>query len=454
MIQQPKPEQVQKIQQSVLSGETSISSLDLTQEANRQGLLGALKVNHMLVEGLNIDGNDLKEVVVRWIEGEPQNFKYLTLDQYYEGAAAAFLNGHLDNTNASQYDSGSSAKDAYSKSLDGRPLLQIAYVTRKNQEIEYYDHELEIPTWLKAEIRVKIKINNAVKLIRAMDVTIEDLNATMILNKARRLIMNSFRNVITDYVFNKRIGFYQFSAAYSAIADALLAKLEPLFNEIGATVISCYIDSLTIPEQIRDAVREQAFLTKKMNVKREADKAYAEESLVQFEKKAAVMQKFNLTEGLTELEKDLALERHIKKMRAELTEHTYTGETLGEIVEVVGKRAAPPKPGQRPVKPADPSADKQSLYFTGGGGLGVLLGIFLTTVENILGILVIVAGLGALTFGITKLLAAKKKKDEYAKELNVYEAELSAWEKKNNEYRRWLNETSDKVKAAPASYDE
>lgn len=439
---QESQNKIMLIKQEIVSEKKPIAELDLSNENNVEALIQAINERNKIIDKLDFDNEIHKKIVAEWVSREPQNFTKLPAEKYFEKIAMIFLGARLKSTD--------SRDTRYiSKALNGLPVLTFHYRTGANEEIEYFDSDLEMPTSLKMDLLLKIKINSALDLINTIDTDINTLNTETVVGEIRKMLVATIRKVVYEYVSVRKIGYYHLVAEFGKIADEILFDLNKMLVRYGSEVGSCHINSMSIPMEILAMMEEEAFSIKKNNTKIEAENKYARLSLAQFERKASILRKYEIPEGLTEQEKDKALERYLTRIRNEKDEKSFKKEVTNEVREEKFELVMPVKPVLAD-KPTDPSVSqsksKSALGFSLLAVVFILAGILLIVMElTAAGIAVLAVGVVLGILAAIKLVNKKKDKEkneqiyaEYLEKMKIYEEQEKVFKESMKRYEEEL----------------
>lgn len=345
------------------------------------------------------DRNDM----LTWISDNSENFTRLPYPakQYFPEICNIFVCSRLKKTDDS------SGKNRFCYSLDFIPCVKLDYVTYKNEEIEYYDNELNIITYLESQFLAVFKIIDCMKLLKALDINAADLSIGNVYEKLRMLALQAWREVIMDCVENGKIGFYHFAMNFGPIATKLSAALNKKLEPYGVTAHDITVTRISIPESVREQIRQNSY-----ELKCESDRYASEVKLAgiyleNYRKKAEIQSTYGISDTLTEFEKDRALERYLVRVNNE--RKTAVTETQLEERDDAYSLDKPVEPKAPTItKPEKPSlSSKNTSLITGvivGAVLLIIGSIIMTLISSAEPWGTVLLVIGVLTFAICLVL--------------------------------------------------
>lgn len=371
-----------------------------------------------------------RESLLTWIKNDSENFTRLKYPsrQYFPEICKIFVCSRLTKTDDS------SGKNRFCYSLDFHPCIKLEYTTYKSEEIEYYDTELGIVTYLESQFAIVFKIMDCLKLLKALDINAADISIGCVYEKLRTIALQAWREVVMSIVENDKIGFYHFAQNFSVIAAKFAAVINAKLEAYGVTASNITISKMTIPESVREQIRQHSYENKCENDRYTAEVKFAGMYLEHYRKKAEIQSTYGTAETLTEFEKDRALERYLvrvnneRKTVVEEAPLEERDESYGLDVPVAPKAPTIEKPQEPSLK-----AKNNSLVIGAvvGGGLLVLGSILRALVPEIAALGTTLLVIGIITFAacaaflIWRIVKFKKESatllEEYQKQLKLYE---------------------------------
>lgn len=374
------------------------------------------------------DSPEIKDIIFRLVEENPNYFEDMRVDQYTEETAKIFIKSRLRDTDIHE-----PQQRLYYETLDGSPAIRVDYKSNAAEVIEYFDPELQLPTWLTVKAQANFVLDDVLKLLGKIDLHVSKFNMKVLNDSIRTMLTNTFRAEILSVVEENKIGYFHFGVAQTAIGDVIREALEKSAEEFGLRLVEFNLEKLLIPEQITTMVQQEYLNARILSTKAEAETRWAEASVAILEKKAQVIDKYKLdTDVLSEMEKDKALERYLKKINNTTEEKELLKLPNSFVAEFENGKVA------RPTSPEKPSPSKGALWCgTILFGLFSILclsaGIFLTwylqsftEIHYVLfGGFAICAGLMAVC--IVLLYKMRHEHRQYIQDLEVYEVDLEKY---------------------------
>lgn len=309
---------ISKMTLETLTHELKIESVDINDlilnfKVQRDAFFAAIKARPILLS--KIKGANALHLLVPAIEQNPANFIYLTKDQYTEELAQIYISYRLNESSAKnismdETNFGLTAQN----SMDNKVLLNYSYVTRDDEELYYFDNELQVPSSIKSYFKATLKIVNALDLINKFDLHITQLGENKIKTTLTDIFDNQYKAFLSNYIAKKKIGYYTLCTTLSDFEEEFAAKITKVFKPYGIELTEFIIRKLAIPKDIQYRLEDQAFQIRQLKADNEASNEFAKNSLKNYETKLAIEEKYpNAEHTLTEYEKDLALKRYLIK---------------------------------------------------------------------------------------------------------------------------------------------
>ena len=246
-----------------------------------------------------------RENLLTWIKNDSENFTRLKYPsrQYFPEICKIFVCSRLTKTDDS------SGKNRFCYSLDFHPCIKLEYTTYKSEEIEYYDTELGIVTYLESQFAIVFKIMDCLKLLKALDINAADISIGCVYEKLRTIALQAWREVVMGIVENDKIGFYHFAQNFSVIGAKFATVINAKLEAYGVTASDITISKMTIPESVREQIRQHSYENKCENDRYTAEVKFAGMYLEHYRKKAEIQSTYGTAETLTEFEKDRSYEK-------------------------------------------------------------------------------------------------------------------------------------------------
>lgn len=399
------------------------------------------------VNDLDASSEADRKDLLEWISADSENFTRLKKpgQQYFKEICDLFVCSRLKKTDDS------SGKNRFCYSLDFHPCIRLDYVTYKNEEIEYYDAELGIITYLESQFNAVFKLTDTMRLLRALDMNAADLSIGVVYECFRMIALQAWREVATDIVENEKIGFYHFVQKFDLIAEKLKAALDRKLSGYGAVSSGVTIVRMSVPDAIREQIRKNSYETKCENDRYESEVKIAEMYLENFRKKSEIRSRYGTEDALTEFEKDRALERYLVRVnnerKAEIVDTKLAERTDDYSLE---KPIEPKKPTI--ARPEEPGLKLNNKYCTGGAIIGLVLlivgSILVSLVPSVsaLGTALLVIGIlgivGCAAVLAVRVVRFKKQKavlqEEYAAQMKLYNDAQEQYKADMAEYRKQM----------------
>lgn len=302
----------------LITGEIGIDSLNPAKQSDQKAFLSAVEQRPNLLSKLK--GNNAQKFIKIAITEKPEYFVYLSLDQYTEELAQLFLFTRLKTDRINRQKKGEKQNQkcdeiAVQRSADNKIVFCFSHATTDDEEIYYFDPDLQIPTSLKSKFKVSLKLDNAIAFIDKADSLITQLGENKIKSIVSDIIVSEYRSYLNGFLSRENIGFYKLCAAISDLETGFADRLTKRFADYGISVRQVSIEKISIPDDIRHKIEDQAILIRQQRVVSDAENEIAKKSLENYEAKLAIEQKYPDSEhSLTEYEKDLALKRYLSKI--------------------------------------------------------------------------------------------------------------------------------------------
>lgn len=293
--------------------------------------------------------------------------------------------------------------------------------------IDYFDHDLDIPTWLRVYADCRIVLDNVMLIMRTMNHQLSSFSMSSLSSFVRGIITATSANVILEYFDKKNVGYFHFSQSLSELSVLVKQELDRELEKCGISVYSYGIRKLEISDEVTSMLRKEYFSVRSQSIRAEAERRWADLSLRELEHKAEIISKYELpSDILTEMEKDKAMERYLKKVNNRLERVKYDDERP-ESAEGPSFKAIEQKLPEKPEKP------KSFLpHLVACAILTVISIVLAVAVSPYIWIAAGIFLIGTAGFGI-KLRNFGSKKAEYEKLMRIYEQDLKRYEEAQEE---------------------
>lgn len=423
----------------------------------------------LLAHRMRVENPSHLEVLKMWVTRKFENLLILAPEQ----RCAELVNIYLEQKFKTQLTQGNGTDPVLTKTISllysytKQLIIEYNYKTKEGEVVSYFDSTLNIPVKLTTNANVKFKLIDGLEFVKNLDIELNYVDLHTTVSLLNDLIVDSLRSSLLDIIGKKNVSYYDLPRHYDAIKRAMLQKLASPAAKYGLQVTSIKLNDISLIDRIDEQLEKQYYALATQAQVKQFEYRMEEESLRLYEKKAGIHAAYpDFEPGLTEAEKDFALERYLKrkdksknlevkvdtqKIDQRLVEHTKTATTVS---------IAKPEPPKPPVK-----RNKWRVLFAVLAVLW-LVPTVLTFVFNLNYVaipLLIVGVLGLVALGITKRYQLRygltqKEKTEYDKAYQVYEKLLAEYKAYNQQGAK-LNGTasdaaSDKSSAATDAKEE
>ena len=370
-------------------------------------------------------------------------FATLRPDQRKEADAVVFLKEKLKNS-----DFQGSGEKLYFETLNDEPAIRLNYVSNADEVIEYFDPDLKLPTWLKVKANMSFVVRDALCLLNKINVRLDGFNMKALYDGLRGTLTDIFRRAVLAYIGDNEAGYYHFDLLYGEISDTVRREIERVADAFGLRVLEFRVEKLLIAENIVDMIRTEYLNTRCLSTRAEAEIQWANSSLEILKRKSEILEQYKLPQDtLSEMEKDKALERHLKKVNNEMMQRQQAEKPTSE-----NKTFEKPPIKKKPVEPTVPEeimqVGMQKIVLPALGcvaGLVVLL-LKVNGFLNIVGILAAVGfGLYALVNGL-KRFSQREEIRQYRELVRKYEDDKAIYESDLEDYEKCKKQLTDENK--------
>ncbi len=329
--------------QKILDDKIKIYDLNLENKEFFDAALDALAKKPILAKGLNPKNTDEKNLIISWLHAKNSNpFNTLTAEPSLDAAGKivyldskkVFSDEHHDNDVIKTYlglilKTNEFLKDFYLfQSFTNDLVMKFNFETQKGEEVVYLDKELELPVYLLAKAEMLFKIIDAYAFVKFIDVNLQQINIELILSKFTPLVATALRSAILKAICDSGVSYYDLTKQYAAISVNFQTELQANLKSAGIEVNSAYLKNTSYTNNVNKIFEAQKieFLQRENDLKLQHKAEIL--SLENYERKAAIHSKYPSYEiGLTEKEKDNAIDRYITKQRG------YKEETVKQVKE-------------------------------------------------------------------------------------------------------------------------
>ncbi len=394
----------------LVAGKLKIAELDLDVQKSFEAAISALNIKHDLAKELDPKRRQEKELLLQWLIRSQNAYDAKNKIIYLNENKVFAPDCHDDDIIKTYleliFTRCEPVKEFHLfKSFTGDLVLNLDFTTKKGEEIVYRDKELDIPLSLLAELELRFKITDLYAFLEYLDVTISQINIELLLAKVTPHISTLLRAAVLEAVEKNGICYYDLTKYYADIAASLQENLQKLLANAGIEVSGTHVKNTFIPDGADKIFEEQHILF--MQQEKELDLQHKAElmSLENYEKKAEIHSKYPSYElGLTEKEKDNAIDRYLTKQKGYKEENYKAAkkvniakreDNLGEITSIQKEKKFNPLP----------NLFKKEIIIVVIGALLLLSG--LASLPTIVGFVLIAGGIVTLGFGISKIINKK-----------------------------------------------
>lgn len=330
-----------KLSKNLVNEKLNANKLDINNYKQRKAFLQAIEQRPRLLNSL--DAENREEFLMLAIKEDYRYFTYLDKQYYTEELASEYLYSRLlegskdmfkdkqkhnylkgfasilDGNGEGLYDSfvgqvGDNFRYVIQKSYENKVLLSFNYATVDGDEVFYVDRELEVPTSLKSHFKVSFQMVDTLKFLEKMNVNVAQLGVEKIYNTFTDLICGNYKTFLHQYIDEHNAGFYTLTSTTPQIQEWIKARFEEKFTEYGVELTDFIIKSINVPREVVYKIEDQALDTILARHKMEADTVLQRQSLANYIEKLEALKAYpDAYPEQTEYEKDLALDRELKR---------------------------------------------------------------------------------------------------------------------------------------------
>ena len=287
-----------------------------------------------------------KPLIHELVKTDVSYFEKLLPEQRTEEDALLYVKYSLSHTDAQKND-----EKLYFETMDRKSAFHFDYLSNDDEVLEYFDCELSLPTWLRIKAAATFAVSNATKLLEKINVTLGQFSIQLVYAALRRNLTDIFRRELLKYIEEKEIGYFHFEPSYHIFTDIIKSNLDAICEEYGLALCDFHLMKMTISETALENIQNEYLNARILGTRAEAEILWAEASLEILKKKSEILQAHQMPmDTLTEMEKDKALERHLKKINNRMEHQEEMDEPNGDG----GITFQPKLIMERPKKPKKP----------------------------------------------------------------------------------------------------
>lgn len=369
------------------------------------------------------------------IASKPMFFADTRKDQRTENNALIFVK-HVLTTSKNQ-----NVKEvSYYETLDLHPALKLHYESVADESVEYFDKDLELPTQLKTKLTVSLVIHNALQLIDTLNFNLNFFSIVRLYSVIRTEITATVKSKILEYIQAEKLGYFDFEFSCIALSETIRTALEEKMAKYGIGISKFSLEKLSIPDQVSKFVQDEYMNARALSIRSVAEKIWANSSLEILERKSEIIEKYKLPgDTLSEMEKDKAMERYIKKVEHKLEPRIeYQKESVIRNTSEDILIATLP---EEPVEPAElVDTNKSKVVAFSICTLASLLLLIAGVIVNVnvvlcLGILSLIVSAALLSVVVIKRIINRKVYKDYKSKVAIYNEALKAYKKEEQDYK-------------------
>lgn len=428
--------------ESILAGEKDFFSLNFDQIEDRETALKCLDKMQLLALRLNINIPSHFELLKLWIKRKFENLLILAPEQRCTELVNIFLEEKFKRQLSQQSNPDPFLVKSVSmvRSYNKQLMLCYNYETKEGEVISYFDEVLQIPVKLNTNAALKLKLVDGLQFVKALDIELDyvDLHATV--NLINSLMVQSIRASLLEIICDKNVSYYDMPKHLEDIRNDVSQRLTIDVAKYGMQLAELKINDISLINRIDEQLEKQYYALAKLSQRKQFEYRLEEESLKLYEKKAMIHANYpDFEPGMTEAEKDFALERYLKRKdkSKDLEVEVHTQKTAKRLAEHTG--AATTVMINKPKAPVPPvKQNKYRIWFAIMTLLWVAATIALFVIDNTQGAAIAVLCVGAVAVaGCGYLLRYQLRYGVSQKAKKDYEEALKTYEKLLAEYRAY-----------------
>lgn len=293
-----------------LEHKKSLTDLDSLKKSDMEIVDYCLRSVPSMITGFNLGVKNEMAIIKQWVTNSYSN--YLICAKYGVTNIELLTLYVWKKTQATL-----SGVDGMSliTSFDNRMVIQYHYETKQGETISYFDKALGVPTSLVAIADLKLKLINAQKLVEKIDVDIKYLDAVFVREFITSTLCRTVRDEILSFISQNDASFYDLPHYYTAINQKILESLNITFISSGLEATDFALTDISVPNNTDKLLQNQFFAIAEAERIKTYEQRMEKASLDLYERKAEIHNKYpNFPLTLTETEKDLALNRYLKRI--------------------------------------------------------------------------------------------------------------------------------------------
>lgn len=341
--------------ESILEGKKDFFALNFELAEDRETALTCMDKMQIFARRMNVNDPTHLDLLKMWIERKYDNIFFLSPEQRCKELITLFLELKFYNQLECRKIDPTLAKSvSLSKSYTKQLVICCNYETKEGEVFGYFDEKLNIPVKLQTSAVIKFKLVDALELIKRIDIEFERVDFEFVINFINNMIWENLRTTLLDVICKNKISYYDLPEHMVEIKDVLLDKLRVATEGSGLTVSDLKVNDVSLINRIDEVLEKQFYGLAKLARMKEFEYKQEEESLKFYEKKAMIHAAYpDFEVGLTEAEKDFALDRYLKRkeIAKDLGVEVYNQKTgqrfaehTGEATRVSIKKPEPPVP--------------------------------------------------------------------------------------------------------------
>ena len=289
----------------------SLAELNFNFEESVKLALHCLNTNAALAKGLDLTSESNLKVLKRWIGNDFANYTLCVINGVEHPELLTMYLAKKFEQNHNPADKNLTLVGSYDKKL----IINYQYETKRDAAITYFDQVLGIPTALTVRANLKLKLVDAQKLVEKIDVEASAINLDMAMGHLTAIVNRVVRDTILSEIAAKELSFFELSHHFTLLNKSILVALRTELAESGLEAVDFVIANIVVPDNTQAVLQNQFFAI--AGAERVKAHEYRMQSLALdlYERKASIHEKyphFPLT--LTEVEKDLALNRYLNRV--------------------------------------------------------------------------------------------------------------------------------------------
>lgn len=431
------------IVREIWDGTKDLNALDFTLKENCQIAEECLKQHNILAKKLDSSDPIQCKILENWVRGNYRNLLLLDPVQLNHSLVDAYLERKFADIKLEN------DKVSVGKSYSNQQVISYEYETHEGEQVCYFDKSLGMPTSLIAQISLKIKIINALALVEKIDIEISRVDLAVVVGFIHNSVTDTLREITSQLIEKGHLNYYDLNRMYIDIGKLLVSALNAKLSACGLQISDLRIRSIEIPNNTGEMLEKQYFALSEQERIRMHEYKMEAESLKLYEAKAAIHNKYpQFPITLTEAEKDLALNRYLKRLGKdkELSADIKSQTLKPAIIGTDGTRSAKPQ-----IIEKEPQKPKVSFKFRTGyiilAILAVLASVAVAVFVHLIAGIAMLVGFGAILIGVG---VGKRDLLRYG----MKKSDLEAYQISYDSYRRHMEEAGNNAPQKAAAVAE